>query len=148
MNRLDELQYIVKHIRCPMARECGICYNRIADGEDVIACYHCKSMMCICCSQHLFNITAYWCPYCRNHLIYPETCKPSEYNAELDDCIKLLMEPLTSNGILPPMTHVASLHPRTIDELCELGASRNNNFDGHFVTRMAVDIKMREIPML
>jgi len=148
MNCLDELQYIVKHILCPITQECGVCYNRIADGDDVIVCYHCKSLLCICCSQHLYNTTAYWCPYCCNHLIYPEICKPSQYNAELDDCMRLIMEPIAPNGILPPMTYVASLHTDTIDKLCKLGASRNNNFSEYFVKRRAVDIKMREVPIL
>ena len=105
--------------------------------------------MCICCSQHLFNTTAYWCSYCCNYLIYPELCKPSgEYHDELDGYIKSLMEPAAPNGILPRIICVAALPPNTIDKLCELGASRNNYFDEEVVQCMAVDIKTRKIPAI
>jgi len=149
MNWLDELQHIVKHILFPVKKECGVCYNHIAEDEDVTGCYHCKSLLCAGCAMSLLNTTAYWCPYCRNHLIYPEICRPSgEYNAELDNYMRMLVRPTISNGLLPPTTYVAALHPLTIDKLCELGASRNNGFDEHFVKRMASEFRTCKIPIL
>ena len=105
--------------------------------------------MCVGCAQHLFNTTAYLCPYCCIHLVYPELCKPAgEYNAELDSYIKLLMRPAISDGLVPPITYVAALHPSTIRKLCELGASRNNDFAEHFVECMATETKICKIPKL
>ena len=70
MNWLQELQYIVKHVLCHMKSECGVCYNCIA--EEATCCYHCKTMFCMDCSQHLYDTTLYFCPYCCNHLMFPE----------------------------------------------------------------------------
>ena len=148
MNSLDELQHIVKHIIFPMNQECGVCYNSI-DAEEVVACYHCAALLCAGNAKRLLYTTAYWCPYCRNHLIYPEICRPSvEYIAELDDYMRMLVRPTMSNGLLPPTTYVAALHPLTIDRLCELGASRNNGFDEHFVKYIASEFRTCKIPIL
>ena len=149
MNWLDELKHIVKHILFHMKQECGVCYNRIAEDEGLVGCYHCKTMMCVSCAQHLFETTAYWCPYCCNRVIYPELCKPSgEYNTELDHYIKLLMKHAIPDDLVQPIAHVAALRPCTIDKLCDLGVSRNSNFDEHFVERMAMNTKVSKIPIL
>lgn len=145
MNWLHELQYIVKHVLCPMTSECGICYNYIAD--EATCCYHCKTMFCMDCAQHLYDTTLYVCPYCCNHLIYPELCKPSgEYHECLEYLIRELMVPATIDGKVRPDMCVAELPSHTIDKLCELGASRNSNFEVPFLERMAHSTTNCKIP--
>ena len=83
MNDLPELNHIVKHVLCPIKSDCGICYNTTTD--DVTGCYHCKTLFCMSCAQRLYDTTLYFCPYCCNHLIFPELCKPSgDYHEELE----------------------------------------------------------------
>ena len=145
MNWLHELQYIVKHVLCPMKSECGICYNYIVD--EATCCYHCKTMFCMDCAQHLYDTTSYFCPYCCNHLIFPELCKPSgDYHEYLEYVIRELMEPATIDGKVRYDMCVIALPPHTIDMLCKLGASRNNNFDEVFLERMANSITTCKIP--
>ena len=54
------------------------------------------------------------------------------------------MKPAIPDGKVQPVTYVAALHPSTIDK----GVSRNNNFDEHFVERMATKTKVCKIPVI
>ena len=151
MNWLEELEHIVKHVLSPMQDNlgCSICYNQIATDDDSTQCYHCKNIMCLGCAQQLFDTTPYWCPYCCNHLVFPEISKPiGECSAELDYCLQMMMAHVVPNGKVQPQTYVASLPACNIDKLCSLGASRNHSFEEIFVERMAFNAQEFAMPLL
>ena len=56
------------------------------------------------------------------------------------------MEVAIIYGKVSPELCVAALPSHTIDKLCELGASRNNNFDEVFLGRMADSLTPCKIP--
>ena len=145
MNWLQELQYIVKHVLCHMKSECGVCYNCIA--EEATCCYHCKTMFCMVCAQHLYDTTLYFCPYCCNHVMFPELCKPSgESHEYLDYVIRELMELATIHGKVRPDMCVAELPSHTIDQLYEVGVSRHSNFEVPCLGPMAHSTTDLKIP--
>ena len=154
VNWLKELQHIVKHIlymhdklECNI---CYICYNALGDDDsNSTQCYHCKNIMCLGCAQQLFDTTPYWCPYCCNHLVFPEISKPSgECSAELDYCLQIMMAHAIPNGKVQPRVYIASLPVCNIKRLCSLGASRNHNFEEMFLERTAIDTQELLMPML
>ena len=79
----DELEFILKQVFDKLQPDCHICYNQIE--KERITCYHCKNEICLTCAQELFETTAYWCPFCGHHYIYPQLGKPSNIEQDMTE---------------------------------------------------------------
>ena len=60
-----------------------------------VACYHCKSEICLTCAQQLFETTVYWCGFCGHHCLFPDLGEPSNIDhdiTELEFHIRRMMQ--------------------------------------------------------
>jgi hypothetical protein len=143
-NNREELRFILKQVFKDYECECVICYREIKDAERQ-SCYHCRNPICMNCAQTLFDTTAYWCVICGRHYLFPELGKPKDINIDLevlDVNIKRVIQKykprLTDEqGNLHPMTQYTELVPELKEVFKDLGATINDDFDGHYLSRMS-----------
>jgi len=141
MNVHDELEFILKHVCGQKHTECNICCNEF-QGE-CVNCYHCKNDICFTCAQQLFDTTAYWCPFCGYHYLYPQLGKPSDIEqdaSELEFQIRRMMQQCKSHitdntGKLKQHTMLIGLPFETCAKFHQWGA-KIADFDEDYLQNM------------
>ena len=144
----DDLAFILKQICDKRQSECSICYNDMVKNKR-INCYHCRNDICLNCAQQIFDTTAYWCPFCSHHYIYPQLAKPGNIELDttyLDFHIKRMMiqckSYITDNhGKLKPLTLLMGLPAETCAAFYQLGARIAEFDEDHYRNMGNVTIK-------